>query len=492
MMLRIKILFPTLFLSFPSILSFFAVQAQKLNKNDRVTLANLATHVHYLADPKLEGRRMGTPGDKAASDYIISELSKAGLRPKGDNNGWLQGFTIDQGRVLSDDTWFSVNDQPLVRFKEYFPLDFSANGQVSGSPAIALQESGVPWFQDLKELLETRSPRTDLPAAIRARAAACAKKGATALILYNSSKLPDHLFFDPRDKPEAAVIPIIYITAAAKRKFLKDESASVDIRIKVGFTESQRSGHNVVAWIDNGAATTVIIGAHYDGLGHGEDSNAVCLNPATAQSPGSPSFNRMSTDPASPSAVILPGADDNASGVAAMIELARMLSASKLRNNNYLFIAFSGGELESAGSAWFVQHPETDLKKVNYMINMDMIGRLSDTTHMLTIGGYGTSPLWSPVCNAIRDKKLFSLHYVSNGTQHGDQAAFYRANIPVLLFTTDPFADAHQPGDDAGRINYPGELQILKFIYSVVEGANTRGRATFTATADNQPLTGTP
>jgi len=483
MMLRIKILFPTLFLSFPSILSFSGAEAQKLNKSDKIILANLQTHVRYLADPKLEGRRMGGPGDKAASDYVISELSKAGLLPKGDKNGWVQDFTIDQGRQISDDTWFSVNDQPLVRFKDYFPLDFSATGQVSGSPAIALQESGVPWFLDLRELLETRSPRADLPAAIRARAAACAKKGATALILYNSSKLPDHLAFDPRDKPEAAVIPIIYVTAAAKRKYLKDESASVDIRIKVGFTESLRTGHNVVAWLDNGAATTVIIGAHYDGLGHGEDSSAICLGQGATQTPGSPST-------ATPA--IYTGADDNASGVAAMIELARMLAASKLRNNNYLFIAFSGGELESAGSAWFIQHPETDLKKVNYMINMDMIGRLNDTTHTLTIGGYGTSPLWGSVCTASRDKKFLSLHEVNNGTQHGDHAAFYRANIPVLVFTTGFSTDYHQPGDDTNKINYPGELQVLKFIYSVVEGVNSRGRVTFTATADNQSLTGTP
>ena len=435
MMLRIKILFPTLFLSFLPILAFFAVRAQKLNKNDKVIVANLTTHIRYLADPKLEGRKMGTPGDKAASDYIISELSKAGLRPKGDNNGWVQNFIIDQGRVLSDDTWFSVNDQPLVRFKEYFPLDFSASGQVSGSPAIALQESGVPWFLDIKELMEAKSNRSDLAAVIRARAAACAKKGATALILYNSSRLPDHFAFDPRDKPEAAVIPIIYITAAAKRKYLRDESASLDIRIKVGFTERLRTGHNVVGWIDNGAPSTVIIGAHYDALGHGEDSNAVCLG-ATQPAPG---------------AGIYPGADDNASGVAGMIELARILAASKLRNNNYLFIAFSGSELASAGSAWFLQHPLTDLKKVNYMINMDMIGRLNDTTHSLTVAGFGTSPAWAPVCNAIRDKKFLSLHYVGNGAQHGDQAAFYRAAIPVLLFHDGAFpADYHrQPGDDA-------------------------------------------
>jgi hypothetical protein len=491
MMLRIKILFPTLFLSFPPILiffaaglSFFAAGAQKLNKNDKITLANLETNIRYLADPKLEGRRMGTPGDKAAGDYIISELSKAGLRPKGDNNGWVQDFTIDKGREISDDTWFSVNDQPLVPLKEYFPLDFSATGQVSGSPAIALQEKGVPWFLDVKELLETRSPHTDLPAAIRARATACAKKGATALILYNSSRLPDHLAFDPRDKPEMAVIPIIYITAAAKRKYLKDESASVDIRIKVGFTERLRTGHNVVAWLDNGAPSTVIIGAHYDGLGHGEDSISNCLRPG----PGA-------TQAAARSAPITyPGADDNASGVAGMIELARLLAASKLRNNNYLFIAFSGGELESAGSAWFIQHPETDLKKVNYMINMDMIGRLNDTTRTLTVAGFGTSPAWAPVCNAIRDKKSISLHPVGNCAQDGDQATFYRATIPVLLFTTGLSVDYHQPGDNADKINYPGELQVLKFIYSVIEGVNSRGRISFTPTpaADSQSLTGTP
>jgi aminopeptidase YwaD len=468
MMLRIKILFPTLFLSFLPILAFFAVRAQKLNKNDKVIVANLTTHILYLADPKLEGRRMGTPGDKAASDYIISELSKAGLRPKGDNNGWTQDFTIDQGRAISDDTWFSINDHPLVRFKEYFPLDFSATGQVSGSPAIALQESGVPWFLDLKELLEV-SPghlRPDLAAVIRTRAAACAKKGATALILYNSSRLPDHLVFDPRDKPEAAVIPIIYITTAAKRKYLKDESASVDIRIKVGWTEILRTGHNVVAWLDNGAASTVIIGAHYDGLGHAEDSL---------------------------------GVDDNASGVAGMIELARLLAASKLRNNNYLFIAFSGSELASAGSAWFVQHPETDLKKVNYMINMDMIGRLNDTTHTLTVAGFGTSPAWAPVCNAIRDKKYISPRNINTpsinaGRTAGDQFAFYRASIPVLTFTTGIQADDHRPGDDAGKINYPGELQVLKFIYSVIEGANARGQIIFTPTpaVEPQPITSVP
>jgi hypothetical protein len=455
MMLRINILIPTL------ILSFLSAESQKLNKTDKITLANLQAHVRYLSDDKLEGRRMGAPGEKAAGDYIISELSKAGVRPKGDNNGWLQAFTIDQGREISADAYFTVDDQPLLLNREWFPLALSPAGQITGSPAIALQESGVPWFLDLKELLEAGAgSHFDLSGAIRAKAASCAKKGATALILFNSSsRYPDKLSFDPKDRPQAAVIPVLYLTREAKRKYLKDESASVDLRIRIGFTERQRTGHNVVGYLDNGAATTVIIGAHYDHLGRGEDSAAV--------NPPPPSVGK----------VVYNGANDNASGVAAMLELGRLLGASKLRNNNYLFIAFSGSELGWFGSGYFAGHPVIDLKKSNYMIDMEMIGRLNDTTHTLTIGGYRTSPVWVPLCNSLRDKKSFTFLYDSSSK--GDYAAFYQKEIPALFFSTGPYPDYHQPGDDYDKINYPGELQILKFIYSLIEEANTRGRVAF-------------
>lgn len=122
------------------------------------------------------------------------------------------------------------------------------------------------------------------------------------------------------------------------------------------------------------------------------------------------------------------------------------------------------------------------------MINMDMIGRLSDT---LTVGGYGTSPLWAPVWNGIRDKKYISIRNINTVATAGDQFAFYLASIPVLIFTTGIPADDHRPGDDADKINYPGELQVLKFIYSVIEGANARGRITFTP-AEGQPITSLP
>ena len=489
MMLRIKFFAPVL------TLACLSAAAQKINKNDKITLANLQAHIRYLSDDRLEGRSTGSAGEKAASDYIIAEFSKAGVQPKGDNNGWLQSFVIDQGRGITTDSYFSVNDRALLLNREYFPLAQSPAGQLSGSPAIALQESGVPWFLDLRELLEANAGNThfDLPGAIRTKAAACAKKGATALLLYNSSlKYPDRLTYDPRDKPEPAVIPVVYITREAKRKYLKDESASVDIRLKIGFEQKQKIGHNVVAYIDNGAQSTVIVGAHYDHLGYRDSIQAA--GPGQATSPAASGSGQATigsatgpaaTSPTASARVIYPGANDNASGVAAMIELARLLKESKFRNNNYLFIAFSGAELGWSGSGWFADHPVTDLKKVTCMLDMEMIGRLNDSTHALMIAGCGTSPAWPQICgNALRDKKSLSLLVDSSAARPGDHTAFYRKGIPVLFFSTGSYSDYHQSGDKDDKINFPGELQVLKFIYSIIENVNGRGKVWFTPARD--------
>ncbi|HWK02228.1 MAG TPA: M20/M25/M40 family metallo-hydrolase [Puia sp.] len=461
MILRLKIV--ALILIIPFLPSF----AQKAKKADKVTLANLATHIRYLADDKLEGRRTGSPGEKLAGDYISIEFARAGLQPRGDNNGWLQTFEVNEGRLVSSDSYFSLNEKALVLNKDYFPLTFSAAGTAAGSPAIALQESGEPWFLDLKDVMDASqgNPHFDLGAAIRSKAKEYSKKGANALILYNTSKIADNLSYDRRDRPEPAVIPILYITREVKRKYLKDESASLDIKIKVGFTEKRRTGHNVVGYLDNGAPNTVIIGAHYDHLGYGEDSNSLYRG-----------SERM----------IHNGADDNASGVAATIELARLLKESRLKNNNYLFIAFSGEELGLFGSKYFTEHPTIDLKKVNYMINLDMIGRLRDSTHTLIIGGYGTSPAWGEACNTVNDKKNLALQYDSSGVGPSDHTSFYRKDIPVLFFFTGIHSDYHKPTDDEDKINYPGELLVLKYIYAIIEKVNNKGRITFAATRETQ------
>ncbi len=178
--------------------------------------------------------------------------------------------------------------------------------------------------------------------------------------------------FNAKDKTNAAKIPVIFITKDAAKKYLLDNSSSFEFKLNVAMDNKKRIGHNVVGYINNNAPYTIIIGAHYDHLGYGEDHNSLYT--------GAPQIHN--------------GADDNASGTAAVIELARILKNSKLISNNYLFICFSGEELGLFGSKYFTEHPCVDIHSVNYMINSDMVGRLNDSTHTITIGGYGTSPTW--------------------------------------------------------------------------------------------------
>jgi Zn-dependent M28 family amino/carboxypeptidase len=183
------------------------------------------------------------------------------------------------------------------------------------------------------------------------------------------------------------------------------------------------------------------------------------------------------------------GADDNASGTAALLELARMIPASKLKNNNYLFIAFSGEELGLYGSKYYTEHPTIDLGRVNYMINMDMVGRLNDSAR-ITVGGYGTSPYWGQLFAQLTDKKI-KLQFDSSGTGPSDHTSFYRKDIPVLFFFTGTHSDYHKPSDDADKINYMGEFTVLKFIYKIIEETNKQDKLVFTKTREQQAVRST-
>ena len=161
------------------------------------------------------------------------------------------------------------------------------------------------------------------------------------------------------------------------------------------------------------------------------------------------------------------------------------------KKNNYLFIAFSGEELGLFGSKYFAEHPTIDLTKVNYMLNMDMVGRLNDSSHVLTVGGYGTSPTWGELFSTNNDKKYFTIKFDSSGTGPSDHTSFYKKDIPVLFFFTGLHSDYHKPTDDFDKINYQGELQVVKYIYSLVEDLNKKNRLAFTKTREAQTITST-
>ncbi|GAA4337979.1 M28 family peptidase [Flaviaesturariibacter amylovorans] len=441
--------------------------AQKNRKEDDLLLSNLRNHIDYLASPKLEGRRAGSAGEAEAANYISQQFSAAGLQPKG-SDGFYQPFEIPEGLQVLPATTFSINER-VVDTADFFPLAFSANGTVSGSAAHGLQERGEPWFLDLKDLAEEahRNPHFDMSEAVRKKALILKGKGATALVLHNSSPFPDGLAFDPKDKSERLPFPVFYLRAKAAQAFLGDATATYRLEMTSAIGPKARTGRNVIGYIDNGAPHTVVLGAHYDHLGWGEDGNS--LHRDTARR-------------------IHHGADDNASGTAALLEIARLIPGFKHKKHNYLFIAFSGEELGLFGSKYFVEHPTLDLSNVSYMINMDMVGRLSDSTHTLTVGGYGTTPLWGKLYGITGKKRLtdagLKFRFDSSGTGPSDHTSFYRKNIPVLFYFTGLHTDYHKPTDVPDRINYDGTRFVIRHILSLVDRTHTGEKPAFQKTRE--------
>jgi len=451
-----------------------SLQAQKMKKEDRQLEQNLQQHVRFLADDRLGGRRTGTDGETLAATYISEQFKQIGLSARG-TSGYLQPFDITEGKEIKPATALSIDGKKLVVGKDYFPLAFSANVRLKAEPSIALQEPGYPWFYDLKELLEEQAsnPHFDLQEAIVTSAGNIQKRGGTALFIYNTSSKADGLAFDPRDRRATSTIPIIYLGKEAAKTFLSDETASLDIDLQVEIGDKKRSGKNVIGFIDEGAPTTIVIGAHFDHLGLGEDNNS-----REVEKKGQ----------------VHNGADDNASGTAAMIELARMLKTKKGAKNNYLFIAFSGEELGLYGSKYFTQQPTVDLGSVNFMINLDMVGRLSDSSHSITVGGYGTTPYWGEIYAVKGKKKLYSdgltFRFDSSGTGPSDHTSFYLKNIPVLFYFTGLHSDYHKPTDDYDKINFAGMTQVVKHLQSVIEAADRSvTKLAFTKTREQQTTT---
>ncbi len=443
--------------------------SQKLKKADKAVLSNLEAHIKFLSDDKLEGRRAGTAGEKLANDYIVSQFTAIGLQPKG-SEGWLQAFDISDGKQINPTTHLLINNYDLKLESEYFPLNISANKSTEAAVSIALAEKGVPWFLDLKDVIDENkdNPHFDLPEAIKAKAIKAAEKGASAYIVYNTSGVADNIKFSPKERTETVSIPVLYVTETARKKYLNDPQANLDIKLKVDIGEKKRTGHNVAGYLDNGAANTVVIGAHYDHLGYGEDGNSMLR---TGEK------------------LIHNGADDNASGTAAMIELARLMKASKDKKNNYLFLAFSAEELGLNGSKYFADHPTVDLAKTTYMINMDMVGRLNDSTKVLTVGGYGTSPWWGSYFASAKSNKYFTLKFDSSGTGPSDHTSFYRKDIPVLFFFTGLHGDYHRPSDDFDKINYVGEVMIIKLVGEIIKATSEQDKLAFTKTRETQTTT---
>ena len=432
----------------------------------------LEQHITYLADDKLEGRATGSKGEALASDYIAKAFEAINLKPAGDNNTYLQAFDSHAGKALGTNNYIKAGET-FDNIVETYPHPMSANGIVTGkivgagfgiiAPTLDYNDYTGIDVKGKIVIIKFSSPDGTHPHSKyvdfndeRLKIKSAVEQGATAVLFYNEDENYDVPTQDYRRTITAENIPVIIIskTVAAKLLSFKNE-----ITISAELNPVVKTGHNVLGYIDNGAVNTIVIGAHYDHLGHGEIEGSLYR--------GAPAIHN--------------GADDNASGVALIIELAKKIATSDYKNNNYLFIAFSGEEMGLFGSKAFVASTLVNNYSINYMLNYDMVGRL-DTSKTIIINGVGSSTNWRLLQNIkIDDLKLKT---TESGIGPSDQTSFYLKDIPVLHFFTGSHNDYHKPTDDANLINYEGIVDVLDFSYVLIDSLNSAGKINFTKTKE--------
>ena len=428
------------------------------SKKDRKVMKTLRADITYLASDELEGRRTGTEGERKAGDYIIARYKALGLPAwQGEYRhpfGFTYGKTIVESTEISVGAWKGLG-------QDAFPFAFSASKRVSGDILPQIHEEGSVWMMPLYASAEdAKDAHFDAEKTAFNAAKEAVKGGATGVIFYDGYGSPYAPEFNKHSEYESLDIPAVFLSKKALDGIGSPLDRSLPVALNVDISKPQRTGNNIAAYINNGAAYTVILGAHYDHLGFGEDGSSLYAGKEHQAHHG---------------------ADDNASGTAALLQLAADLKKQKHAKYNYLFVHFSGEELGLFGSKAFAKEDGIDSLHIAYMINMDMVGRLVDSTRALTLGGIGTSPAWAEAV-AIAQRENFKVVRDSSGVGPSDHTSFYNKGIPVLFFFTGTHSDYHKPSDVAEKINYAGETAVIHCIEEVVAEMNDAPRPRFTPT----------
>ena len=474
-------------------------------------VSRLRYDVYFLASNALEGRRTGSPGARVAADFIATRFADLGLEPAGDHATFEQSFTFISGVRPGESNRLELTlpDGPRVAAAEEFtPLAFSASGTAQGELIFAgygihAPDLGYDDYAGLdvkgKVVLVLRfSPDGDDPSsrfqpymALRRKAADARQQGAAAVLIATGpvaakDTAPVKLSFDASFAD--AGLPVLSIatplaelcfrghgfTLAELQRGINErhEPASRPLGVAVSLAadviQEPGTGTNVLALMPGSdealRSQVVLVGAHYDHLGRGGEGSGSLAPDSNA---------------------IHNGADDNASGVAGMLEIARQLVQARPRRS-VLFAAFAGEEMGLLGSQHLLQNLPVPRDSLVAMINLDMIGRLADAK-ALTLGGWGTAAEWPQVVEPLRAALGLAVAPSPGGFGASDHSTFYGAGVPVLFFFTGAHEDYHRPTDDAPRLLYPTMAKVVQLATAVVqEVANRPQRLTFQKVAEEE------
>jgi aminopeptidase YwaD len=470
----------------------------------------LQQHVKHLASEALEGRRTGTKGATEAARYIAAEFKRVGLEPvardakrNGSESRYLQQFPYVAGVTLGKENKFILGNDKLAAGVDWLPLGFSSSAKVTGKlvfvgHGITASELNHNDYANAKAegqiaLALQGTPDGSNPhgrfgrfEGVRWKAVAARNAGAKALVVIASeTNFKDdrltRLVYD--NTGGDAGLPVIVLSRAAADRLLAASNTSLSqleqstpdgkpltgpVNLSTDVVRTEAPAYNVVGMLEGSDPVLkreyVVIGAHYDHLGRGGE--------------GSGSLAPRSGD-------IHYGADDNASGTAGVLELARVFSAQNPRpKRTIIFMAFGGEEEGLLGSNYYVNQPLIPLANTVAMINMDMIGRMNN--RRLVVGGVGTAKEWREII-AADTEKLFQLTLNEDGFGPSDHASFYLKQVPVLFFWTGTHNDYHKPTDTFEKINYEDEAGILRLVAHIVKQMDAGDKRLTYTTAKSDP-----
>lgn len=478
---------------------FSSIVVPQVHRSPQITVDELHYHLKYIASDALEGRRAGSIGADQAAAYIAREFKLYGLQPMGDKKSFFQEFEFVAGVELGKKNQFTYSEETkktaLKLDQEMRPFGFSATGSFKGGIVfvgygIAASEKEYDDYAgvDVKDkavMILRHHPEGDNPnsdfgkySGHRYKAAKAKELGAKAIILVTG----------PADSDKDELIRLSYditmgnagilainLTQQAADELLKSSGLSVkslqqelnttkkprsfdlkgiELNLEVDVREIRKKTKNVIGYLEGNDPVLkdeiIVIGAHHDHLGMGGE-NSGSLRPDTI--------------------AVHNGADDNGSGTVGLLELSQSFAARKNElKRSMLFIAFCAEEIGLLGSAHFVKNPTVNLGNVVTMINMDMIGRLTD--RKLIVYGIGTSSEFESLVKKHNRDTIFSLKLNTDGFGPSDHSSFYGKNIPVFHFFTDIHPDYHRPSDDYDLINYDGMVNVLNYIQAIAFDLN--------------------
>ncbi|WP_347841199.1 M28 family peptidase [uncultured Draconibacterium sp.] len=471
------------------------------NFNSEISVEEIRENINYLASDSLKGRKSGEKGDLLAAQYIVEKFESAGLELLFDNG--FQEFNLVTSAQVAEGNLLKVDDVNFNVETDFLPYAFSANTKVEAPVVFAgfgleVKRDSLQWndFENIDvsgkwlmvlqgdpDLDNANSPLLQYSTE-RAKALTASDKNAAGIIFVAGTKFSEKdelssLFFDKNSSRFS--IPVIQVTRAVANKILEGSGESIEtleakmleqntgknmqlaslVTANVSVELKETTTRNVVAMLPGTDERLkdeyVVVGAHFDHLGMG--------------GPGSGSR-------AVDTIAVHNGADDNASGVSAVIQLAEKLAGEKNNKRSVIFVAFGAEEMGLVGSKAFTAEPPVNTDKMVAMLNFDMVGRLDNETKSLSIGGTKTAVETEQILNNLNPG--FQLALSGEGIGPSDHASFYLQDIPVFFISTGAHPDYHTPQDDVELINFEGAQLVMEYSAAVLaEVANREEKLTF-------------